>query len=422
MIRRAFLLIAAVLVSRFPAGAQGVQLPGSLDWLLTDAALFSTPVAEMPAKYQAAGYVKDPMTSAYASLGTPKQMMEKKAHLFLPEMAVWKVTFNTSDKVRSVVVSFMPPPEIAKLPDRAGFRGLARRLEEGLTARFKSPGADGQMDSTPQGAAVKSSSRRWAGPQIQAVLTTVAADKGSVFTPQRLELKLLPSVPPGKPVITKAPVAKMDKTTGAMILEGMPAQVEWDGHLPQWLPLEQALHAVGRTSDRNTIIDCPYSTGYAFPFTASAQRIAAGSGAKVSEIMPLVYHAAERERIAKACDSAAKKLGKNSPEKFEQLTDVDLEVVRAARAGASAVAAFTGAVKQSLAAGRPLYWYGWTNYMPENPREDGGAPGLVTRLIIGYAAKENEVIFADASGQPGIRMKAGDALAAGVWVAAFSAK
>jgi hypothetical protein len=421
ILRRLFLTLSFTLISTTPLFAQGVQLPGALDWLFTDKALWTTPAAELPVKYKDAGYTAPAAAGGEPTLGTPRAMADRKSHLFLPELKVWSVTFATGTGVRSVKINFLPPTGSGTPLDRGEFRSTARRLEESLKTKFAAAGVAGTIDYVNEAPGVKWTCLRWTGPELQAVLTTVALDKGSTFTPQRLEVKLMPNVPPGKPGITKAPVARPD-ASGALVLEGMPAQTPWEGHNPLWLPLEQALHAVGRSSDRNTILDAVAGTGYPVSFAATIRRIITASGGKLQEITPFLHMNTEMTRVAKACEGAARKLGKPIPESTLHFNNIDPDVLRAARTSGSAATAFAGNVKTALTAGRPLYWYGWSNYLPENPREEGAAPNIVTRVIIGYAAKENEIIFSDAAGLPGVRMKVEDALAAAVWTLAVLSK
>ena len=74
-----------------------------------------------------------------------------------------------------------------------------------------------------------------------------------------------------------APAARLDRATGAVVLDGMPAQELWEGHHVLWLPLEQALHAALKSTDRNTILDCHIGTGYPASFMTGIRRIAAAS-------------------------------------------------------------------------------------------------------------------------------------------------
>ena len=388
----AILLCLSLLSGR--ACAQVVPFIGGLDYFLNDRSLWELPAGELAEKLKPSGYVAN-ATTGVISLGEPKDMLKQKACLFDPELPVWKVILTQGTTLRTVTLDFLPPAALARTPDKPGFRTLARRLEERLTAVMKSQPAIHLNDGDPPPAGVKVTSQRWIGEHLQVVLITTAVDS-RVFVPQRLDLKIMLAVKPGKPAIAKAPVMTMDKASGVATLQGMPPVPAWPGSHPEYGVLEQALEAIGKTSDRNGIIEY-YSRGSAWPvvFTYGLQQLAVMAGAKMTAIVPQVHGGAELAKLTRNCQAAAKKIKKNAPEVLGNIIDVDPEVLRLARTGGTAVPQFTAALKQALSAGRPLIWLGWRGFLPELPPVEG--PMLAIRLIIGYAPKEGDVIFADAS-------------------------
>lgn len=422
---RAFFHLLAVFwclagVSFRNAEAQA-PLGGSLNFLLTDTALWKLPAAELPARLEPSGYTNNASTGLI-TLGEPKDMMQRKASLFTDDLSVWKATLTQGTTLRSVTLDFMPPPALAKTPDKQQFRNIARRIEERLTEVMKAKPSIHPPDYLLPDAAVKLTSQRWVNASLQAVLITSALETRTTFTPQRLELRIMPAIAPGKTSITKAPVARVDKASGNTVLEGFPAEPAWEGSHRDWLVLEQALHATGRASDRNGILE-HYQGGASWAATIAlgVQRISALSGARTEDVVPLVHLASEIVKLTKACDSAAKKAGKHSPQQIGNLTDVDAGVLLAARTGGNDLPAFLNAVKQAIGAGRPVFWYGWRGIYAETPAA-GGAATPVVRLIIGYTPRSGEVIFAGADGKPGTRMKAAEALAASLYVTVISPK
>ena len=403
------------------ATAQAPAMGGGLHYFISDESLWSLPAAELPAKLQPAGYTVNASTGV-VTLGEPRDMLKRKAVIFTDDIAVWKATLTQGAALRTVTFDLLPPATLAKVPDKSGFRTLTKRIEERLTAAMKSAPALHPYDADPPAAGVKVTCQRWIGKTVQAVFVTSCVEARGVFTPQRIELKIMAAAAPGKPSITKVPAAKPDKTTGAVVLEGMPAQPEWEGSHPHWLVLEQALHATGRSSDRNGIIEC-YAAGpsWATQFVICLQRIAQVSGAKITAVVPMVHQTAELARLAKSCETAAKKLGKTSPQKLESFLDVDSDVLRLARTGGNSLPQFTASIKQAIGAGRPLVWYGWRGIYGETPAAEG-SPAPVLRLISGFDPIKSEVVFADAAGQPDRRMKLADALAASFYVADLSGK
>lgn len=402
-----------------PVRAQVSPLAGGLDFFLTDESLWALPAAELAEKLQPSGYTTDAKTSA-VTLGEPRDMMKRQAHLFTAELAVWKATLTPGATLRSATFDLLPPAALAKTPSKTDFRSMTRRLEEHLSVTMKVPAAPHPSEYNAADGSVKSTCQRWVGKNLQAILITAATETRAAFTPRRIELKVLPAIPPGQPAIAKVPVVKTDRSTGVVVLDEFPALPEWDGSHPDWLVLEQALWAIGKNSDRNGILECySYGTSWVGSFVTSLQRLVAMSGARAADVSPPVHQGAELIKLGRNCDAAAKKLGKHSPEKVQNLIDIDPDVLRMARSGGNSLAQFGAALKQAIAGGRPLLWYGWHGIYPEIPKADA-SPGTVVRLIIGYAQKEGEVIFADAAGKPGARMKIADALAASLYTIAIN--
>jgi hypothetical protein len=268
-------------------------------------------------------------------------------------------------------------------------------------------------DAADPGKAGRATCQRWIGKELQAVLTTLTLERGA-FTPQRLELRITAAVPPGKPPGTR-PVPNVNRATGVTVLDEFPAVPDWPGSHPDWQVLEQGLAAAGKASDRNGIREYyHYGVNWALAFVDGLRRLSQMSGAKLTDVIPLVHQPPESEKLSRNCAAAARKLGKPSPQVLQSLLDLDPDVLRAARTGGTAVPQFTAALTQALAGGRPLLWYGWRGLLPETPPHTG--PGTSVRLIIGYASKEGEVIFAAPDGKPGPRMKISDALAASLYV------
>ncbi len=410
-----------LLVGGFSIRAQAQQVSpfaGGLGFFLSEDSLWSMPAAELPERLKSVGYTVDAASGAI-TLGEPRDMMKRQAHLFTADLPVWKATLTKGTTLRSVLLDFLPPASVAKTPAKADFRSITRRLEEHLTATLKSPPELHPYPGTIY-PGVKATSQRWIGKTIQVILVTSALETKTSFVPQSLQLSLLPAIPPGKPSITKAPAAKVDRVSGVVVLEGVPALPEWEGSHPAWVILEQALWSVGKNSDRNGIIECySYGTGWMESFVSGIRRLTVMAGAKTVEISPMIHQPAELARLLKNCDAAAKKLGKHSPESINNLVDIDPDVLRMARTSGNALTQFTAALKQAVSGGRPPFWYGWRGIFDENPKPEG-APTPVVRLIIGYAPKEGELIFADASGKPGSRMKITDALAASLYTVDIS--
>ena len=416
---RLFTALLLLLVCPAPhAGAQISPVPGGLDFFVTDAALWRLPAAELPERLKAFGYTVD-AAAGTSTLGEPRDMMKRSAHLFLPDLAVWKATLSQRATLAAVSFDLLPPATLTKALTKPSMRTLTKQLEEQLSAVMKSSPTQHPNDYGTAPPPYKVTSQRWVGKNVQAVLMTAVTETRTAFTVQSITLRLLPVIPPGKSPVAKALAAKIDRGTGVVLLEGFPALPQWEGSHPAWAVLEQALWAIGLDSDRNGILECyGLGTGWVVSFATGLQRLATMAGGKVIEVSPVVHQSSEILKLTKSCEAAAKKLGKRSPQSLDSLQDVDPDVLRAARSSGNGLTQFTAALKQAIAAGRPLFWYGWTGLYPETPATTGTTP--VVRLMIGYAPKEGDVIFADAAGKPGIRMKLADALAASLYTVDIS--
>src|SRR5687768_15069256 len=79
--------------------AQAINPSGRLDFFLTDAALWKLPAAEVAQRLQPLGYVVNP-TTGFTTLGEPRDMMKRKAHLFLEALPVWNVRLLHNENLR----------------------------------------------------------------------------------------------------------------------------------------------------------------------------------------------------------------------------------------------------------------------------------------------------------------------------------
>jgi hypothetical protein len=401
------------LLSAATGSAQAINAASRLDFFLTDGALWRLTGDELVTRLEPAGYVVNPQTGVI-SLGEPADLMKRRAHLFVDSLAVWNVHLNRGDSLRWAQLSLLPPVNLGTLPDKAAFRNAVRTLETEIDRVLQTKSAPHPYDAPDPGKFGRATCQRWIGRDVQAVLTTLAAESRGAFTPQRLELRLAALAPPSEPP-AKKPVPAVNRTTGVVLLEGFPPLPEWPGRHADWAVLEQALAATGKPADRNGIIEYfHYGVSWPETFVQGTQRLAAMSGVKLTEIVPLVHTVEEKAKLTRNCAAAAKKLGRQSPQVLQNLVDVDPEVLRMARTGGSAIPQFSAAVKLALTGGRPVYWYGWRGIFPEVPPHDG-PPGPVIRLIIGLDGKAGEVVFAAADGSPGIRMNLAAALAASLY-------
>src|SRR6188508_2766718 len=101
--------------------AQAINASSRLDFFLTDAALWKLPDGEVQQRLQPFGYTVDARTGV-VSLGEPKDMMLRKAYLFIESLPVWRVQLTRGETLRCAVLEFLPPPTIAKVPDKSGVR------------------------------------------------------------------------------------------------------------------------------------------------------------------------------------------------------------------------------------------------------------------------------------------------------------
>ena len=203
MLSRLFALLIALLCGFRPAAnAQTPALAAGLEFFLTDESLWSLPAAEMPERLAPAGYTVNASTSVI-TLGEPREMLKRKAFIFTDDLAVWKATLTQGAALRTVILDLLPPATLARTPDKAGFRTLTKRLEERLTATLKSAPAVHPYhgDSLPDRHQV--TCQRWVGKSVQAVLVTSTAETRGVFTPQRIELKIMAAAVPGKSTVMK---------------------------------------------------------------------------------------------------------------------------------------------------------------------------------------------------------------------------
>lgn len=413
--RRTFIL-AALLVTTTAAPAQAVNLPGSLTFFLDDAELWIMPVADLPAKLKPYGYATDPK-SGYQWLGEPLDMMKRKAHFLSPDNPVWAAQMALGATLRSAQFTFLPPATVARLPDKSAWRALIKRLEDGLTAALRVKPSPHPPEIAFPHADGKPASSRWIGSGVSVVLTAYHREAGRTFIPVLLDVRITPVVAPGKPPVSKPPLPKGDKETGAVILDGVPAVSEWEGSHPDWLVMEQALGAIGLAGDRNGIRE-QFHYGISWPdsFCLGIDRLAAMSGARALALEPYVLAPVPRAALLKSVTAAGRKLNKPSPQVLLSITEVDPSVLSLARTGGSAVPQFMAAVKKAIAAGRPVLWYGLRGIYPEAPAVPSGPPALSFRLITGYVPADGLLVFSGPDGRPAGRIKASDALAASYYI------
>lgn len=418
---RAF-VFAVLLFSTAAVPAQAVKFPGSLSFFLDDAELWKMPVADLPAKLEPYGYARDPK-SGYQWFGEPRDMLKRKAHFLSPDNPVWAAQLAIGTTLRSAQLTFLPPPAVAQLPDKSAWRALIKRLEDGLTASLKTKPAPHPPEISFPHADGKPASSRWIGSGVSVVLTAYHRESGRTFIPVLLNIRITPAIAAGKPPISKPPVPREDKETGAVVLNGLPAVPEWEGSHPDWIVLEQALGAIGLGGDRNGIREqFHYGISWSDSFCLGIDRLSAMSGARAVAVEPYVLAPVPRAALLKSVTAAGKKLNKASPQALQNLIDVDPAVLRLARTGGNAVPQFMAAVKKAISAGRPVLWYGFRGIYPEDPAVPAGPSTASLRLITGYVPSDGLLVFAGPDGKPGARIKAADALASSFYIADLQKK
>ena len=409
MLRRLAFALACLL----PAAGNAQQ---SLGFFLTDPALWKLPQAELVARLQPMGYTPVPADGT-ASLGEPRHLMQRKTEI-APGVPVWKVSLRPGATLQSAVIDLLPPANLAPPPDKSAFRVAAKRTADFLTKSLGKPGAPWLIDYQNPGR--RTECTRWVGDSIQAILSTSVLESGRTFSPERMDLKILPAVSPGSPPNAKPAVAKVDRAAGTVSLTGIPGFNPWPGHPPDWPVFEQALWAIGTTCDRNGVMEnAAYTSSWPGNFCPSMERIAKASGARTLTLLPPSWTAEESAKILAACTTAGKKLGQPVPARLDALIDVHPEVLRMARAAQAPLATFTSAVSRALAAGQPVIWVGWRGFYPETPAgPDKPIPAI--RLVSGIDTRAGTLAFTGENGAPAGSMAIADALAAAFQVFAVS--
>lgn len=394
---------------------------GSLDYFFSERELWILEGPKVEARLVPEGLTKVP-TSGEINLGDERIMMAKNAHIF-QSYKVWKAKLGIGKQLALVIFDFVPPPTLAQPMSKGEFKTTLNKLETALTNRFKSKPTLYFHDSPPQSKVNKITCLRWVDADHQCILTTTTQESGSGFQLLRFDLKLRKSWPAGDLGVTKSPALKFDRSTGISLLEGLPQVPAWAGQHPEWSLLEQSLACIGKKSDRNAMTDKENSRSVWWPhgFSLSFEQIAQLSQAKVTAVVPSQGEPAALAKLQSLCVPAARKLGKNAPQKLVSLTDLDPDVLRAVRATPAATSPFVSSIKQALASSKPVFWIGCTKMFPEKNSPQNPDP-IASRLIIGINEKESELIFADAAGKPGPSMKAADALAGCFYAAVVTQK
>ena len=403
----------AAFLCLLPASGRAQQ---SLSFFLTDAALWKLPQAELVARLQPFGYTPVPADGT-ASLGEPRDLMQRKAEI-APGVQAWKVSLRPGATLGMATVDLLPPANLATPPDKSGFRAAAKRTADFLTKTFGKPGTPWLIDYANPGS--RTECTRWIGDSLQVILSTSAVEAGRAFTPERMDLKILPAVAPGSPPNAKPAVAKLDRAAGTVSLIGIPGFNPWPGHPPDWPVFEQALWSLGRTTDRNAVMECAlYTSSWPGNFCPAMERVAKASGARTLTLLPPSWTAEESAKILAACTTAGKKLGQPVPAKLEALIDVHPEVLRMARAAPAALTAFSTAVSRALAAGQPVIWVGWRGFYPETPAgPDKPIPAI--RLVSGIDTRAATLTFTGENGAAAGTMAVADAMAAAFQVFAVT--
>lgn len=411
------LMVQGVTVS----SAEPATAKGSLDYFFSEKELWILDGPKVEARLTPEGLTKVPM-SGEVNLGDERAMMAKNASLF-QSFKVWKAKLGIGGQLVYVIFEFVPPPTLAQPMSKGEFKSTLTKLEAALTNRFKTKPTPYAYESPPETKVYKTTCMRWVDADHQCILSTLTLESGSEFKVLRFDLKLRKSWPAGNLGLTKPPALKYDRTTGISLLEGVPPVPVWAGQHPEWSLLEQSLACIGKKSDRNAMTEKENTRSLWWPhgFSLAFEQIAVQSQAKVTVLVFSQGEPAALAKLQSLCVNAAKKLGKNAPQKLVSLTDLDPEVLRAVRASPAATNAFVSSIKQSLASSKPVFWIGCIKMFPEKNSPQTPDP-VTSRLIIGLNEKEGELIFADATGKPGPSMKAADALAGCFYAAVVTNK
>ena len=327
-------------------------------------------------------------------------------------------------KLNWLTFDLVPPANLAQFLSKADFRAIVKTVEDNAALLSKAKPTIHPMDTMPdpKDKTFKVTTERWVGADTQIILFAVSREIGPKFNVQRLQLKVGAVASKGEPYALQPPTLKSDRSSGILLLEGMPGEPNWPEKHPEWVVLEQALAAVSKPCDRNGIREYyAYGTSWAGLFIEGIDRLTAMSGIKSTALVTSIWTPTELAKIQANCAIAAKKLGKNAPQTLTNLLDVNPEVLRAARSTPATLPAFTTAVKQTLESRRPLIWYGAMKLFPQTGLPADAGP-IAIRLIIGMDEKQGELIFGNSQGQPAARMKIADALASAYLVQSISAK
>jgi hypothetical protein len=395
------------------AAGQATIRKGALDYFLSEETLWTLDAAKVEQRLKPEGFVRSAVSGA-TTLGEPRDLMLREAHVF-HDVPVWSVKLDITTSLNQVILDFFPPLNLALVLSKGDFKNLSNKVQEALNTRLKVKSKPHSTDWQPAEKNFKVTCERWVGKDYQCVFSTLVYEAGTVFRVERCDLKIARTVAPGDVLLTKPLVPTVDRASGIITLEGIPQIPEWPGRHAEWAVLEQALAIAGKRSDRNGIREFSrMGTTWPTGFVPGCDRLFAMAEAKLTPVIPNVFQVEELAKLERACAVAAKKLGKPSPQRILNLVDVTPDVLRAARATPTMVTQFTGALKQALNSGKPLFWVGATSMYPETPAAD--KPKLGTRLIVGYDTKQDEVIFADAAGLPVAHQKTADAIACAYYV------
>jgi hypothetical protein len=387
-----------------------------LDFFVTDPSLWKLAPAELEARLAPLGYKAATPADGSATLGDPRDLMKRKAQL-APGLPVWNVKLAPSTTLRRATISLLPPATVGTPPTKSEFRATSKAAADFIQKSLRSQPKPWIIDYANPGR--KTECLRWTSDSLQVVLTSSSLDSGT-FTPERLDLKIMPSAAPGTPPNAKPAAPTPDRTTGTIRLSGIPGFNPWPGHPPDWAVVEQALWALGKSSDRNAILE--YSDlGPSWPgsFCPAISHVTRASLAKPIVLVPEIHAAPEAAKLATACQAAAKKIGQPAPQTVQNLLDIHPEVLRLARASQPQTALLSAAIRKALDAGQPILWLGWRGLYQETP-ETPEKPTPAIRLISGLDPRNGRVLFTATTGQPDGDMATSDALAASFQIIALS--